>query len=79
MPFTTASISIDPSGLFITLGFTDFNSASGNLILTYTPGSIKSPPILPDTLMQAWSLTFVPVELVPPDVGVPEVLEVFNV
>lgn len=77
--FSAASISIDSIGTSLTFGFVDFNSASGDLSVIYTPGTAMSPPVGPEFAMQAWSLTFTPIGLVPPDIDPPEVLEVFNV
>ena len=77
--FSPSTIEVSSDGMLITVGFTDFNSAIGDLTISYTPGTISSPPINPDTLMTAWSITFTPEGLVPPEIDPPEVLEVFNI
>lgn len=77
-PFAPAGISVSGDGMTITASFTDFNLAVGDLTVGYTPGTISSPPVNPDALMAAWSVTFTPTSLEPPDVGPPEVEEVWN-
>lgn len=76
--FYSSSISVSEDGMTITLGFVDFNSAKGEVLLAYTPGTITSPPINPDVQMQAWSLAFTPTNLYAPVIDPPEVVEVFN-
>ena len=64
------------SGTALTLSFADFNAAAGkSLTLTYTPGTVQSPA----TAMEAWTITFVPTNLVAPQVDPPKVTEVQNV
>lgn len=76
--FYSSSISVSEDGMTLTLGFVDFNSATGEVLLAYTPGTISSPPYNPTSPMQAWSLSFTPTNLVPPAVDPPEPLEVWN-
>lgn len=78
MAFYSSSISVSEDGMQLTIGFIDFNSANGEVLLAYTPGSISSPPVNPEVAMQAWSLSFTPTNLVPPEVDPPEPLEVWN-
>lgn len=61
-------------GLSVTISFTDINNAFGECSLRYTPGTVQSPA----TAMEAWSVSFLPVNLVPADVKAPTVVEVWN-
>lgn len=74
MVFTVVEISASEDGKTITLGTTDFNSAQGELTLTYTPGTVQSPAIL----MEAWSITFKPIGLVAPTAEPPVPVELWN-
>ena len=74
MVFTVVEISASEDGKTITLGATDFNSAQGELTLTYTPGTVQSPAIL----MEAWSITFKPIGLVAPTAEPPVPVELWN-
>lgn len=60
----------------ITLTFQDFNAAKGECIASYTPGTAIT---MADTVMEYTELTFTPVNLVPPDVPVPEAEDIWNV
>lgn len=62
-------------GKTLLISFPDFNSASGNITLSYTPGTIQSPAVA----METWSKTFTPSGLVPPQVDPPEVKVIYNV
>lgn len=72
----SATCSVD--GLTLTIIFADFNAALGECTLAYTPGSIKSPLINPATDMLAWTFDFEPINLEPPAMDPPEVVEVYN-
>ena len=62
-------------GKIITLTTVDFNSARGDITVTYTPGSILSPAVA----MEAWSFTFTPSGLVTPDIDPPVPVELWNI
>ena len=68
----TAEASED--GLSVKISFTDINNAVGECILRYTPGTVQS-PVVP---MEAWSISFLPVNLVPVAADPPKVVEVWN-
>lgn len=72
--FAATSIMASDDGLTLTLAFPDFNSASGSLTLSYTPGMIQSPA----TAMAAFAYTFTPAGLVPPNIPIPEVEAIWN-
>lgn len=61
--FACSAASCSADGLTITLTFASFLSASGDLTLSYTPGTITSP----DLDMESWSFTFTPTHLEKPD------------
>ena len=62
-------------GLTITLTFASFLSSSGNLTLSYTPGTITSP----DLDMAAWVFEFTPTNLTKPDGYDYEHIEIFSI
>lgn len=70
------SLAAEPSedGLSITIEFIDINNAIGECSLRYTPGTVQS-PVVP---MDSWSISFVPVNLVPVAADPPVALEVWN-
>lgn len=68
----TAEASED--GLSVTISFTDINNAVGECSLRYTPGTVQS-PVVP---MDGWSISFLPVNLVPVAAEPPKVVEVWN-
>ena len=72
--FVVSSASVSKDGKTITLGTVDFNSASGDMTLTYTPGTVQSPAVA----MEAWSITFTPTGLVPPIAEPPVPVELWN-
>lgn len=61
--YACSAASCSADGITITLTFASFLSASGDLTLSYTPGTITSP----DLDMAAWTFVFTPTNLVKPD------------
>lgn len=61
-------------GLSVTISFTDINNAVGECSLRYTPGTVQSPVVS----MEGWSISFLPVNLVPVAAEPPKVVEVWN-
>lgn len=59
----------------ITLEFPDFNAASGECVLAYTPGTAES---LAGTVLTATSVTFTPENLNPPQISAPEPIALWN-
>ena len=76
--FYSSAVSVSADGLTLTITFSDFNAALGVCQIVYTPGTISSPPMNPDTLMQSWNISFTPENLVPPQVDPPAPTEVWN-
>lgn len=73
--YACSAASCSADGLKITLTFESFLSASGNLTLSYTPGTITSP----DLEMVAWSFAFTPTHLTKPDGYSLEHIEISNI
>lgn len=66
-------VSADGKALILT--FIDFNLAEGTtLTVDYIPGTIQSPA----TAMDAFTFSFIPTNLVAPDIPVPEPIEAWN-
>ena len=65
---------ISADGLTLKLTFADFNAASGDCILAYTPGTIAT---MYDLTAEAMSVVFVPENLVPPSAKPPQPVEAF--
>lgn len=70
----SAELSIE-DGLTITLTFEDFNAANGECIISYTPGTAIT---MADTKMKYTELAFTPINLVAPEIPVPEVVDIWN-
>lgn len=76
--FYSSSVSVSSNGLELTITFGDFNSATGECSISYTPGTITSPPISPSVSMLSWAVAFTPTNLIPPAVDPPVPMEVWN-
>ena len=72
--FAGTAISTSVDGKTLTITFPDFNSAFGDLVLGYTPGTVQSPAVA----MTAWTIEFTPTGLVPPMLDPPEVEDIWN-
>jgi hypothetical protein len=72
--FAGTAISTSVDGKTLTITFPDFNSAFGDLVLGYTPGTVQSPAVA----MTAWTIEFTPTGLVPPQIDPPEVEDIWN-
>jgi hypothetical protein len=72
--YTGTAISVSADGLTLTITFPDFNNASGDLTLSYTPGTIQSPA----TALATFSKTFTPSGLVPTAANSSEVEAIWN-
>ena len=72
--FAGTAISTSVDGKTLTITFPDFNSAFGDLVLGYTPGTVQSPAVA----MTAWTIEFTPTGLVPPQIDPPEVEAMWN-
>lgn len=70
----TATLDIE-DGLTITLTFVNFNSMRGVCSISYTPGDATN---MADTVLEYTELSFIPRNLVPPDVPVPEPIALWN-
>lgn len=73
--YGASSASIGSDGLTVTLAFLDFNNARGICTARYVPGTVKS--MHGDSVL-ATSLSFTPQNLVPSEVPLPEVEDVWN-
>lgn len=73
--YGASSASIGSDGLTVTLAFLDFNNARGVCTARYVPGTVKS--MHGDSVL-ATSLSFTPQNLVPSEVPLPEVEDVWN-
>ena len=62
-------------GLTVKLIFEDFNSLVGTCKISYTPGDAIT---LADTLMEFTEFEFVPANLNPPDISIPEAVSIWN-
>ena len=73
--FSAASAELhEEDAMTVTLAFGDFNAAVGECVAAYTPGTAIT---LADTPMEHTELAFTPVNLVPPNIPVPEVEEIW--
>lgn len=73
--YGASSASIGSDGLTVTLAFLDFNNARGVCTARYVPGTVKS--MHGDSVLST-SLSFTPQNLVPSEVPLPEVEDVWN-
>lgn len=73
--YGASAASIGSDGLTVTLAFLDFNNARGVCTARYVPGTVKS--MHGDSVL-ATSLSFTPQNLVPSEVPLPEVEDVWN-
>lgn len=69
-----AELSLDDAKT-VTLTFEDFNTANGDCIVSYTPGTAIT---LADTKMEYTELAFTPINLVAPEIPVPEAVAIWN-
>lgn len=60
--FQGESIALSEDGLTLTVGFTDFNGAVGNVTIAYAGGTIQSPAVA----LADFTIAFTPQNLVPP-------------
>ena len=74
--YAVESIIISSDGLTIIFVMTNFNSAQGQCIFSYTPGNLYTQA---DVLVESLSTTFTPQNLVPPSVPIPVVTNIWNV
>ena len=72
--YAGAAISASADGKTLTITFVDFNSAVGDLSLSYTPGTVQSPAVA----LEAFAFEFTPTGLVPPPPDPPEVQLMYN-
>lgn len=74
--YTCNAVTVSDDGLILTLELLDFNLAKDlECTVSYTPGSIQSPA----TAMEAWSISFYPVNLVLPETKIPKPIRAVNV
>lgn len=69
------NISVDSTGRGVVLHFVDINNAVGECVACYEPGEIIT---MTDEVLNRQEYRFTPVNLVPNDVVLPEVLEISN-
>jgi len=65
----------EEDALTVTLTFEDFNAANGECTMSYTPGNAVT---MANTVMEYTEWSFLPVNLAPPDIAVPEASEIWN-
>ena len=70
-----SSIKMDRTGRLATLTFVDISNASGECTAYYEPGTVVT---MMDEVLSAQQLKFTPKNLVPSDVELPEVVEMWN-
>lgn len=73
--YTASTAALGTDGKTVILIFTNFNSAQGECIISYTPGTIVS---MAETIAESTSKMFIPRNLYDPGINPPKPVEVWN-